>query len=658
MRYSKRPFKFARTTAFALIVSLCLGLMLANFRVMHTSVHAAKNDAGDRRERKLSTALRRHKGSNDRLVRVILQLNDKPSAQLKALLRRNGIRVHALLQNLNSQVVELPVGVVDELADFDEADFISVDNEVQTLGHVTSTTGTEAVRTQTVTSSTGVVTTTTLDGTGIGVAILDSGIYATHHSFGSRIVYSKDFTGENRTDDPYGHGTHVAALAAGSNHVAYGAYTGVAPNANLINLRVLNSQGKGTTSGLLGALDWVLANRTPYNIRVVNMSLGTAAVDSYKNDPVCRAVRRLVDAGVVVVAAAGNNGKDISNNKLYGQIHSPGNELSAITVGASNTYGTDARGDDGVATYSSRGPTRSYTTDGAGTKHYDNLVKPDLVAPGNKIISAQSPNNFLVKANSTLKALITTLPEHNQMYMNGTSMAAPVVAGAAALLLQANPKLTPNMVKMILMYTAQPLRGNNTLEQGAGELNLVGAVKLAKLVRTDLVSTTAVGASLLTTATLPTPQSTIAGQTFTWAQGIILDHTFATGSNIIGKYQKVYGQGVTLSEGVMLTDGTLKSDPALMSSGVLLSDQLYVSSGVTISEGTNFLGTGVLLSDGVMLADGVMVSDGIIRGDGVMVSDGVMLGDSVMLAQAAMTNGDGTSAMLVAPDNGVEPAGN
>ena len=114
------------------------------------------------------------------------------------------------------------------------------------------------------------------------------------------------------------------------------------------------------------------------------MSLGMPAIDSYQFDPVCQAVRRLVNAGVVVVAAAGNNGKDNTGNKVYGQIHCPGNEPSAITVGASNTFGTDTRSDDAITTYSSRGPTRSYWVDSGGTKHFDNLVKPDLVAPGNK----------------------------------------------------------------------------------------------------------------------------------------------------------------------------------------------------------------------------------------------------------------------------------
>lgn len=240
-----------------------------------------------------------------------------------------------------------------------------------------------------------------LDGSGVGIAILDSGISTTHHTVSGRVAYSQDFTGEGRTDDPYGHGTFVAAMAAGKDTDYSGTYSGVAVAAKLVNLRVLNSQGKGTVSAVLSALSVVLAKRATYNIRVVNMSLGTPAVDSYKNDPICRAVRLLVDAGIVVVAAAGNDGKDLLHPKLYGRIHAPGNEPSAITVGAANTFGTDARGDDGVTTYSSRGPTRSYWKDWSGTKHYDNLIKPDLVAPGNKVMGAAANNNSLLRTESS-----------------------------------------------------------------------------------------------------------------------------------------------------------------------------------------------------------------------------------------------------------------
>ena len=222
--------------------------------------------------------------------------------------------------------------------------YISLDTQVRTFGHVTTTTGAQQVRTQKA-----LLGSYALDGSNVSIAILDSGIDAAHKSFSSqsgKITVNKDFTGENRTDDPYGHGTHVAAVAAGVGTPTNGAYEGVAPAAKLLNLRVINSQGVGTVSGVLKALDWVLANRQAYNVRVVNMSLGTPAIISYKNDPVCQAVRKLVNAGVVVVTAAGNDGKTAAGQKVYGGIHCPGNEPSAITVGAANTYGTDPRNED------------------------------------------------------------------------------------------------------------------------------------------------------------------------------------------------------------------------------------------------------------------------------------------------------------------------
>jgi hypothetical protein len=243
------------------------------------------------------------------------------------------------------------------------------------------------------------------------------------------------------------------------------------------------------------------------------------------------------------------------------------------------------------------------------------------------------------------------------MYLNGTSMAAPVVSGAAALLLQANPQLTPNLVKAILMYTAQQLPGFNTLEQGAGELNIEGAVRLAKLVRTDLRNDTPLGAPLLKTLTPPVPQTTIAGYTFPWSQGILLDHAYATGTDLITEYQKVYGTGVVLSDGVILSDnGGLSLNLTVMSSGVIVGDELLVSTGATIGVGTQFLATGVFLGDGVILGDGTSLTDGVIVGDGVILGDGTgtLLNDAVLQAQSATAQGDDTSCMAVQPDDGTD----
>jgi subtilisin family serine protease len=490
-----------------------------------------------------------------------------------------------------------------------------------------------------------------LNGTGIGIAILDSGIYTSHHSlrsstYQSRVVANVDFTGEGTTADLDGHGTHVASLAAGNSDISYGSYTGIAPAANLINVRVLNSQGQGSTSGVIAGIDWCVSNKAQYNIRVMNISLGTTAVDSYLDDPLCLAVRRAFSAGIVVCVAAGNLGKDEAGQKLYGSIHSPGIEPSAITVGAANTHGSDNRISDSVATYSSRGPTRGYYTDTNGVRHYDNLIKPDLIAPGNKLIGAQSPNNRLATENPALDVAVSSNPGRKMMRMSGTSMSTPIVAGAAALLLQRNPALTPNLVKAILEYTAQPLSGYNNFEQGAGLLNIEGAVRFAAAVRQDLTGL-AVGSPLLATYP-PVTSTTIANKTFSWGRGIVQKWNVIYGSVLLTKFHGIYAHGVLLAEGVLLSEGTLIADGSLLADGVLATD------GVILSDGT-LLESGSLLADGVMLGDGSLISDGVLLGDGVVMSDSVLIGSAAAAnAMSVPATGDeGSGVPEVVPD--IEP---
>jgi serine protease AprX len=641
-------------------------------------VRLSADDATDARERdeqaanhfegdKLSSDLRAlaSNAKPGERVGVILQSDDLNNPQLEATLSKYGVEVSSRMRQLGALRVEVPVKALKELASNGSTRYVSPDREFHSFGHVTSTTGTDLVRTQSNGCALGLVcTTTTLDGTGIGIAVLDSGIDVAHRAFGSRVVFRKDFTAEKTAadKDPFGHGSHVASAAAGLSVTNGNSYEGIARNADIINLRVLDSKGVGRTSDLLNALNWILSpvdptkalsssnptNATKYKIRVVNLSLGAPAVDSYNNDPACKAVRKLSDAGIVVVAAAGNNGKDAQGNKVYGLIHSPGDEPSAITVGATNTFGTDARSDDGIATFSSRGPTRGSWVDASGVRHFDNLIKPDLVAPGNKLIYAESDDagklNLLVTQHPELDSGIKDDDNKKLMYLSGTSMATPIVAGAAALLLQANPKLTPNMVKMILMYTAQPLAGFNQLEQGAGELNLEGAVRLAKLVRTDISTSTKTGDPLLTTSSLPDPKTTVAGQQFTWAQGVMLKQTYATGTNLIAKYQSVYGLGMVLGDGITMSEGIMMSDGMMMSDGLVLGNQIMTSSGMVLGDGAPFISCSMLVSDGIMMSDGQILGDGIMMSDGQVLGDGIMMSDSALEALSAQF-GDDTPSM-------------
>jgi serine protease AprX len=569
-------------------------------------------------------------------VDVIVQLDGPLSLLLKILIQAIGGQVTATFENFDTIAVNLPAISLLQLLTLPGITYVSPNRTIATTGHVSATTGADAVRSAALLSP-------GLDGTGVGIAVLDSGIYSAHKSFTGksgnvRVVVNKDFTGENRTDDPFGHGTHVASIAAANGNIASATYVGIAPNANLLNLRVLTGNGTGTTSGLLKGLNWLMSNRGVYNIRVVNLSLGAAAVDSFRYDPICRAVRKLVDAGVVVVAAAGNNGIDAQGRKIYGQIHSPGIEPAAFTVGAANTYGTDSRADDTMTTYSSRGPTRGGWTDVFGVKHYDNLIKPDLVAPGNKIIAAESPGNLLVTQHPELDAGVSSDPSRKMMRLSGTSMATPVAAGAAALLLQANPRLTPNLVKGILMYTAQPLAGSNTFEQGMGQINIEGAVKLARLVRTDLLYSNQLGAPLLNGA-VPSPYSTIADYTFSWSRGMLFGYTYGTGTPLITQFQNIYRRGVLMNQGVVVDHGVIAGDATMMTNGIAFGVNVMTSEGVIAGDGTVFCSNSVLLGNGVIAGDGQTIGDGVIAGD----VTGVIAGDTG-------THGDDTACMPAVRD--------
>jgi serine protease AprX len=316
-------------------------------------------------------------------------------------------------------------------------------------------------------------------GAGIGIAVIDSGFTSWHDDMtgrtgpygNQRVTKFVDFVGgQSQPYDDNGHGTHVTGIIAGNGYDSYGEKAGIAPDASIISLKVLDADGRGTIGSMIAALSWIAANHTTYNIRVVNMSVGALALESYWTDPLTLAAKALVDRGIVVVAAAGNFGKNPEGELQYGGITAPANAPWVLTVGASSTRGTFIRSDDELAGYSSSGPTA-----------VDFLAKPDLVAPGTGTVSLASPGSTLYTTKSEyLVNGVRWLSYKPYLTLSGTSMAAPVVSGTVALMLQANPTLTPNLVKGILQYTAQEYPGYNALRQGAGFLNSYGAVRLSK----------------------------------------------------------------------------------------------------------------------------------------------------------------------------------
>jgi serine protease AprX len=310
---------------------------------------------------------------------------------------------------------------------------------------------------------------------GPSVAIIDSGIYP-HADLVGRVRAFKDFVnGGTSPVDGCGHGTHVAGIVAGDGKLSAGDYAGIAPLMNIVALRVLADDCSGQTSDVIDALEWVGKNHETYKIKVVNLSLGHPVFESIVSDPLVQAVERLSRKGILVVTAAGNMGINPKTGLPgYGGVGVPCNAPSSLCVGSFDTNETDLLSDDTVAKSSSRGPTR-----------YDLLAKPDLVAPGVRIISLGSPDSLLFNArpeNQVVGRAQAVGSTPGYLILSGTSMASPMVAGAAALVFEVNPGLSANTVKMVMQFTARPLQHADMLTQGAGALNVNGALMMASAI--------------------------------------------------------------------------------------------------------------------------------------------------------------------------------
>jgi len=407
--------------------------------------------------------------------RVIVMLN--PGLDASADYKKVGAKLGRRLGLINGQVVELTNNQLRKLADSPAVASIHWDRP----------TGGEMNRAAVATGARAVQWEMGYDGAGVGVAVIDSGIASWHDDLtysgtnakvrvvnGQRVAKFVDFVnGRTTAYDDNGHGTHVAGIIAGNGYDTLGARAGIAPAAHLVSLKVLDDHGGGTISNVIAALDWVVQNKAAYNLRVINLSVGARVTESYKTDPLTLAAKRAVDAGVVVVTAAGNLGRNAAGQLQYGAITAPGNAPWVLTVGAYSHEGTVTRVDDVMAGYSSRGPTA-----------VDYEAKPDVVAPGTGIVSLATPGSLMytTKSSYLLSGLLRTASKP-YLSLTGTSMAAPMVAGTAALMIQANPALTPNLVKALIEYTAQNY-GYDALTQGAGFLNTRGAVQLARFYAT------------------------------------------------------------------------------------------------------------------------------------------------------------------------------
>ena len=295
-----------------------------------------------------------------------------------------------------------------------------------------------------------------IDGAGIGVAVIDSGIApvdAMATTNNNKVVNGPDLSFESQATeyrhlDTFGHGTHMAGIVAGRDDAI--GFKGVAPGAHVVNLKVANYQGAVDVSQVIAAIDWVVQHRNDpgMNIRVLNLAYGTDANTSYKTDPLTHAVESAWRKGITVVVSGGNDGTERP------ALNNPATDPYVIAVGAADVKGTATAADDQVAPFSSRGNSTRYV---------------DVVAPGVSIASLRTPGSTVDDEHPTAR-----VGDH-LVRGSGTSQAAAVTAGAAALLLQAQPNLTPDGVKALLRATATPLLNDGTRAQGAGRIDVAAA---------------------------------------------------------------------------------------------------------------------------------------------------------------------------------------
>lgn len=372
----------------------------------------------------------------DETIPVIVRLRGRevPFAALAA----EGLAQTRELSLINSLAGDIPVQALDSLAQQDWVEGIYPDAEVRTTMDV----AVPAINADLGWRS-------GCKGKGINIAVVDTGIYPHPDLLNpeSRLVAFHDVVGgRSKFYDDNGHGTHVAGAAAGNGWYLNDRYSGVAPEAGLVGVKVLDRTGRGRTSQVIEGIQWCVENQEKHQIRIINLSLGSPAYSGYEQDPFCQAVAKAWDSGIVVCCAAGNEGPDRES------ILTPGIQPRVITVGAMADKGTKERGDDEIASFSSRGPT------------IDKLTKPDVLAPGKDIVSLRVPRSYLDREQRSSRV------ERAYFSLSGTSMATGVCSGFVAVLLGRHPNWTPDTVKERIMRTAED-RGYEPAWQGKGYLN-------------------------------------------------------------------------------------------------------------------------------------------------------------------------------------------
>ena len=570
--------------------------MLSSFVAL--CLAASASPAAAQRRARLSADLADRMSRNAQDIDVIVH---GTQAELDALAARYNLRVKRYLRS--GGVLRVNAGQLSALQGDAGVSHLSSDAPVRSAADVTR----ETIGADQVWAGAGALK--ALSGAGVTVAVIDSGVDVRHAALANRIVANVDFTGGDGVDR-YGHGTHVAALIAGAaGRTADTAdYGGIAPGARIVSLRVLDANGAGQASDVMEAIDWAIEHRREFNIKVINLSLGAPVLQSYLDDPLCEAAERATEAGIVVVAAAGNFGLTADGKKVFGGITAPGNAPSVITVGALDTKGTVARSDDTIATFSSRGPTL-----------YDHIIKPDLVAPGRNVVSAEAAGSLL--ATQFPERHVTGSGRTGYIQLSGSSMSAGVVSGVVALLLERRPRLGPAEMRMTLQATSTFMPSEGLVASGAGSLNALTALVFVGDRRSDPPSIAIAGESALAgglfTLLKGTDQSRpLVGNQLERKSGAVLGSTIVWGSSAL-RAETIVWSGANVLDTIVWGSGT--QETIVWGSGV--SDTIVWGSGAldTIVWGSVAAGTivwGSCIGSGETIVWGSRSQDTIVWGSG------------------------------------------
>jgi serine protease AprX len=390
-------------------------------------------------------------------VQVIVQKRAAADPAPELAVRRLGGQVTAALPIVAGFAATLPAAAVDQLARLAGVRAVTPDSRVH-IQAAAAGSGIRSVYPKAIKAD--AVWQRGVTGRGVTVAVLDTGVASVPDLAGRLVQVRNDLTGQTTPcknlsgeldcNDRYGHGTFIAGLIAGNGASSGGTWKGVAPEASILSVKAAGADGAADVSNILAAIQWVVSFKDRYNIRVLNLSLGTDSKQDWKVDPLNYAVERAWAAGMTVVVSASNEGPD------PGTITKPADDPWVITVGATDDRGTTGVSDDRLPDFSGRGPTAQ------------GLAKPDVAAPGAHVISLRAPG-------STIDTTYPYYVDGSYRRGSGTSMATGVVSGVAALTLQANPGFTPDRVKHALTATARDAASDDPMAVGSGVVDASAA---------------------------------------------------------------------------------------------------------------------------------------------------------------------------------------